>query len=135
MKMKSVREMVCLAVLLTFLAGRTEAGSMIIPAWAFEGGNVVIHADPDEYADAGPLFEDPKHPYTIGLLRSIPRVGRSEKLKRLSTIKGMVPSLFNLPKGCLFSERCPDVFDQCQKARPDLIDLGGGRQVRCYKYV
>ena len=88
-----------------------------------------------EYADVGPLFEDPKHPYTIGLLRSIPRVGRSEKLKRLSTIKGTVPSLFNLPKGCLFSERCPDVFDLCQKARPDLIDLGEGRQVRCYKYV
>jgi len=64
MKMKSVREIVCLAVLLTFLAGRADAGSMIIPAWAFEGGNVVIHADPDEYADAGPLVvSGPKEPW------------------------------------------------------------------------
>ena len=64
MKMKSVREIVCLAVLLTFPAGRADAGSMIIPAWAFEGGNVVIHADPDEYADAGPLVvSGPKEPW------------------------------------------------------------------------
>ena len=59
-----------------------------------------------EGADVDTLFSEPKHPYTIGLMSSIPILGIGKKEKRLSTIPGMVPSLFKLPQGCLFHERC-----------------------------
>jgi len=71
-----------------------------------------------EFADVNTIFSNPKHPYTIGLLESIPTVGRKTSDGKLSTISGTVPSLFNLPSGCLFSDRCPDVFDDCRKVEP-----------------
>ncbi|MCU0564941.1 MAG: ABC transporter ATP-binding protein [Desulfobacterales bacterium] len=71
-----------------------------------------------EYADARTLFADPKNPYTVGLLGSIPVLGRRGVRGRLRTIPGMVPSLLRLPEGCLFSDRCPDVFDDCRLQRP-----------------
>ena len=88
-----------------------------------------------EYADVKTLFADPKHPYTLGLMNSIPKMGRKQKKARLHTIKGVVPSLFNLPPGCLFSDRCPDVMPQCRETKPELINLDGTRLVRCLKYV
>jgi oligopeptide/dipeptide ABC transporter ATP-binding protein len=86
-----------------------------------------------EYAAVGPLFAQPLHPYTVGLLGSIPKIGSQKHQKRLNTIKGVVPSLFNLPQGCLFSDRCPDVFDRCPQEKPPLYPLED-RQVRCFKY-
>ncbi|MCP4687298.1 MAG: ABC transporter ATP-binding protein, partial [Desulfobacterales bacterium] len=88
-----------------------------------------------EYADVNTLFSDPKHPYTIGLMRSIPVLGGKTRGTRLSTISGTVPSLFNLPEGCAFSDRCPDVFDDCRRTRPEMKSVGGNHIARCLKYA
>ena len=88
-----------------------------------------------ESADAETLFADPKHPYTVGLMNSIPVLGIGKKEKRLSTIAGVVPSLFNLPRGCLFNERCTAVRKECAGAAPPMIDLGGGHIVRCHLHA
>jgi len=88
-----------------------------------------------EFADVNTLFSEPRHPYTVGLLQSIPVLGRSGAKGRLATIRGMVPSLFNLPDGCLFSDRCPDVFDDCRRVSPEMVVVGDGQKARCLKYV
>jgi oligopeptide/dipeptide ABC transporter ATP-binding protein len=88
-----------------------------------------------EYADVETLFAGPKHPYTVGLMQSIPVLGRKTQDGRLSTIKGVVPSLFNLPGGCLFSDRCPDVFDDCHRIEPDMYGVGNNHTARCLKYA
>ncbi|MGD9972670.1 MAG: ABC transporter ATP-binding protein [Desulfatirhabdiaceae bacterium] len=88
-----------------------------------------------EYTDVETIFANPKHPYTVGLLNSIPVLGQKMLKKRLSAIPGMVPSLFNLPSGCRFSDRCPDVFDDCRKIEPDMITIGPGHNARCLKYA
>ena len=87
-----------------------------------------------EEADVETLFEDPKHPYTVGLLGSIPVLGRGKKQRRLQTISGVVPSLFNLPEGCLFSERCSEARQECGRVAPQLVALGNGHIVRCHNY-
>ncbi len=88
-----------------------------------------------EAADVDTLFSEPKHPYTIGLMSSIPILGIGKKEKRLSTIPGMVPSLFKLPQGCLFQERCSGAYTECDQLEPPMIDLGNGHIVRCHKYA
>jgi peptide/nickel transport system ATP-binding protein/oligopeptide transport system ATP-binding protein len=88
-----------------------------------------------EYTDVKTIFSNPKHPYTVGLLDSIPVLGRETEGGRLKTINGIVPSLFNLPEGCLFSDRCPDVFDQCHKVRPEMYHVGENHTARCLKYA
>jgi peptide/nickel transport system ATP-binding protein len=86
-----------------------------------------------EMADARTLFNQPLHPYTIGLLRSLPRVGRDVK-QRLASIPGSVPDPFNLPKGCSFYPRCPaPKRDTCQVNVP-LTELSPGHWVRCTLY-
>jgi peptide/nickel transport system ATP-binding protein len=88
-----------------------------------------------ESADGETLFADPKHPYTIGLMNSIPVLGMGKRQRRLSTIGGVVPSLFNLPGGCLFHDRCSMVMKDCESVAPPVIDLGNGHTVRCLLYV
>jgi len=88
-----------------------------------------------EGADVDTLFNEPKHPYTIGLMGSIPILGIGKKEKRLSTIPGVVPSLFKLPQGCLFHERCSVAQTECDQLEPPMIDLGNGHIVRCHKYA
>ncbi len=88
-----------------------------------------------EYADAKTLFRNPKNPYTVGLLGSIPVLGRKTTSGRLKTIPGVVPSLLRLPQGCLFSDRCPDVFDDCRRMAPEMVPAGANHYVRCLKYV
>ena len=88
-----------------------------------------------EFADVNTLFSNPKHPYTVGLLESIPTVGRKTSDGKLSTISGTVPSLFNLPRGCLFSDRCPDVFDDCRRIKPKMYNVGKNHISRCLKYA
>jgi len=88
-----------------------------------------------EFADVNTIFSNPKHPYTVGLLESIPTVGRKTSDGKLSTISGTVPSLFNLPSGCLFSDRCPDVFDDCRKIEPKMYSAGENHIARCLKYA
>jgi len=87
-----------------------------------------------EYASADALFSRPKHPYTAGLLRSIPVIGREVVDGRLQTISGVVPSLFSLPTGCSFSDRCPDVFDDCRSVDPQMVEADKQHFVRCLKY-
>jgi oligopeptide/dipeptide ABC transporter ATP-binding protein len=88
-----------------------------------------------EYADVRTLFARPKHPYTVGLMRSIPILGQKTGAGRLSTIKGVVPSLFSLPDGCTFSDRCPDVFDDCRRIEPRMYPVGDNQFARCLKYA
>jgi len=88
-----------------------------------------------EFADVNTIFSNPKHPYTVGLLESIPTVGRKTSDGKLNTISGTVPSLFNLPSGCLFSDRCPDVFDDCRKVEPKMYNAGKNHIARCLKYA
>jgi len=82
------------------------------------------------------IFEDPKHPYTQGLLRSIPKLGdRSRKgRQRLKEISGMVPSLYELTTGCSFSPRCLETMGICKEKPPEFKDLGNGHYARCWLY-
>jgi peptide/nickel transport system ATP-binding protein len=80
------------------------------------------------------LFEEPKHPYTRALLASIPHVGEKSD-EELATIKGMVPSPFNLPSACLFHPRCPDFMPgKCDVVPPKFGHLGNDHWVRCLLY-
>ena len=88
-----------------------------------------------EYSDVRTIFASPKNPYTVGLLESIPVLGRDTQNDRLQTISGVVPSLLNLPPGCLFSDRCKDVFNDCQRVEPDMYTVGKNHYVRCLKYA
>jgi oligopeptide/dipeptide ABC transporter ATP-binding protein len=88
-----------------------------------------------EYADVRSIFVDPKHPYTQGLLNSIPRVdGDDTKKERLEAIPGLVPSLFDLPEGCKFLERCKYAFHPCAGEEPPLGKNDSGHFVRCWLY-
>jgi peptide/nickel transport system ATP-binding protein/oligopeptide transport system ATP-binding protein len=88
-----------------------------------------------EYTDVKAIFADPKNPYTVGLLESIPVLGRENKEGRLKTISGVVPSLMNLPSGCLYSDRCPDVFNDCRQVEPEMYQVDANHFVRCLKYA
>ncbi len=78
------------------------------------------------------IFYRPKHPYTRGLLDSIPHFETGTKLDSLKTIPGLVPSLANLPSGCRFSERCFRVSDKCRQVEPTLAGAYGTHQVSCH---
>jgi len=88
-----------------------------------------------EYADVVELFASPKHPYTQGLMDSIPRldVPLAED-KMLKAIPGVVPSLYGLPEGCHFRERCSQAFDMCREKIPPLFETKSGHLVRCWLY-
>jgi oligopeptide/dipeptide ABC transporter ATP-binding protein len=87
-----------------------------------------------EYTEVKRLFAQPKHPYTVGLLHSIPVLGRGRRDQKLKAINGVVPSLLNLPSGCLFSDRCPVVFADCRNVEPQIYGVGEDHIVRCLKY-
>ena len=84
-----------------------------------------------EYAGVGELFAHPLHPYTEGLLKSVPVLGR--KVDTLYSIPGTVPSPKDYPEGCRFAPRCAYCTPRCEKEAPPLYDLGGGRRVRCFR--
>ena len=86
-----------------------------------------------EKASVRQLFHDPLHPYTRGLLNSIPKVGRTEG--DLQTIEGAVPSIYNLPAGCVFSNRCGECGRICQEKEPPTLQLEDCRVVKCWKYT
>jgi oligopeptide/dipeptide ABC transporter ATP-binding protein len=83
-----------------------------------------------EEADVVSLFRKPLHPYTEGLLNSIPRLNRPKG--RLHVISGQVPNPVNLPQGCSFNPRCPYAKDICGERTPELADVGAGRLVSCW---
>ncbi|MGE3315662.1 MAG: ABC transporter ATP-binding protein [Planctomycetaceae bacterium] len=76
------------------------------------------------------IFRSPAHPYTRGLMASLPASGK--RREKLYTIPGNVPSIMDMPAGCKFCTRCPEVFDRCRTDEPILHDLGEGHRVRCH---
>lgn len=84
-----------------------------------------------EYGTTEEIFKNPFHPYTKGLLASIPR--KDKDIERLYTIEGTVPTLQDMPKGCRFCTRCKDADERCWKERPDMYEIGE-RRVKCFKY-
>jgi oligopeptide/dipeptide ABC transporter ATP-binding protein len=89
-----------------------------------------------EEASAQELFESPGHPYTRGLLGSLPKLDVAARLdahrNRLNEIKGMVPSLRDLPEGCAFAPRCEFATDQCRAAYPPLVEQRPGHAIACW---
>ena len=89
-----------------------------------------------EEAPAAELFDAPGHPYTRGLLGSIPKLDvaahADRRRNRLSEIKGLVPSLFNLPPGCSFAPRCARASDRCREATPPLEEHRAGHFIACW---
>jgi oligopeptide/dipeptide ABC transporter ATP-binding protein len=79
------------------------------------------------------VFKSPRHPYTAGLLRTIPRIGH--KREQLDTIEGRVPNLITPPPGCRFHPRCPQATERCRQERPAMIEVGAGHRVACHLYA
>jgi oligopeptide/dipeptide ABC transporter ATP-binding protein len=87
-----------------------------------------------EYGTVYDVFRTPRHPYTQGLLKSIPSLNRSEGKRRLEAIPGIVPSLLELPKGCRFQDRCSYANDACRMTEPELREVSvGGQLCRCLR--
>lgn len=84
------------------------------------------------------LFERPLHPYTRGLLDSVPRLGESKSAIRLSSMRGWIPSASELPRGCVFAPRCPLAVERCRRERPPLEGASphgeGRRRIRCHRW-
>lgn len=91
-----------------------------------------------EEGPVGEVFRNPKHPYTMGLLASMPRLGDASRMKqageKLSAIPGMVPSLMNMPSGCAFSPRCKFAIDACRAAVPALEEINSQHRSRCIRW-
>ena len=87
-----------------------------------------------EIGQAFTIFKDPKHPYTRGLLGSVPKMGERSKRgrRRLNEISGIVPNLYELPSGCSFHPRCSEAMAICRNETTELIDLGENHWVRCW---
>jgi oligopeptide/dipeptide ABC transporter ATP-binding protein len=86
-----------------------------------------------EFAPIHELFNHPHHPYTVGLLKSIPRPDlKKKKGTPLDAIQGVVPSLMNLPTGCRFSDRCDLSEKRCLHEAPPLTEISSGHQSRCW---
>ncbi len=87
-----------------------------------------------EEADVFELFKNPLHPYTRGLLASIPRLDVKTD-ERLKTIPGVVPSAYEMPKGCRFCTRCSEVMDICHEKTPPVVEVAKGHKVACWKFA
>ncbi|MDA1865888.1 ABC transporter ATP-binding protein [Bacillus cereus group sp. BY128LC] len=77
------------------------------------------------------IFQSPNHPYTKGLLNSLPKISNGVK-ERLAPIQGVTPNLLHPPQGCPFAERCPHAMDICEKERPPYFEIGDGRRSMCW---
>jgi oligopeptide/dipeptide ABC transporter ATP-binding protein len=86
-----------------------------------------------EQSDVRSAFHDPKHPYTQGLLHSIPSLAKRKE--RLEPIKGVVPDPYDLPPGCVFSPRCPHVMEICEKEEPPSLEVVEGHYAKCWLYA
>jgi oligopeptide transport system ATP-binding protein len=86
-----------------------------------------------EIAEADRLFADPRHPYTVALLASVPAETPAER-KQTAPLEGQVPSPIDLPPGCRFAGRCPRVMPRCHAERPKLRVVGPGQQAACHLY-
>src|SRR6056297_1406131 len=100
---------------------------MVERVLVFYAGQIV------ERAQIHDLYENPKHPYTKGLIKSIPRIGK--KRQRLDTIQGMVPSPFEFPQGCRFNPRCEHAMDICKEKEPPEVEVGDRHTAKCWLHV
>ncbi len=86
-----------------------------------------------EIGDVYNIFDNPLHPYTKGLLHSVPNIKLDEE-NELFQMPGEPPNLTHPPSGCRFHPRCPRAMEICSKLEPDLIEIGRGRHVKCWLY-
>jgi oligopeptide/dipeptide ABC transporter ATP-binding protein len=90
-----------------------------------------------EEASVEALFEQPRHPYTVGLMKSLPRLDKAafdiERRRRLTEIPGMVPALKNIPAGCIFAPRCAFAVERCRRAAPPLEEKNPGHYAACFE--
>jgi len=94
--------------------------------------SVMYAGDVSETASVAQLFKNPLHPYTQGLLRSVPK---AEQSGELATIPGSVPNLISPPSGCRFHPRCPKAMDICSREKPETIEHSSGHWVACHLYT
>jgi peptide/nickel transport system ATP-binding protein len=94
--------------------------------------NVMYAGQIVEQANVFDLFDRPMHPYTRGLLASIPKATEKRAARRLPSIPGIVPDPARLPGGCRFRPRCEHAMPICQQREPGLVDVGEGHRVRCW---
>lgn len=85
-----------------------------------------------EIADRNRIYEDPLHPYSVGLMKAIPVP--NPKVKSEAVLQGEIPSPIDPPAGCRFHPRCPKAFERCPLEEPELTDVGENRQVACHLY-
>jgi oligopeptide/dipeptide ABC transporter ATP-binding protein len=85
-----------------------------------------------ERGEAKEIYANPRHPYTVGLLRSVPRLDLPRRAK-LDPIDGQPPDLINLPPGCAFRERCRWAIDKCATDMPELVELADGHLSACFR--
>ena len=102
-----------------------------VVSWMADNVAVMYLGKVVEYSDVRTIFKNPKHPYTKGLLNSIPKIGQKEKL---IPIEGSVPDPFERPVGCGFAPRCPHVMDKCRE-EPPIVKKETGHQVSCWLEV
>lgn len=84
-----------------------------------------------EIAEVHDLFHNTLHPYTMGLMKAMPKLG--DKRERLYDIKGIVPHITDMPQGCRFAPRCPYAVEMCHTSCPEIADAGDGHMVRCHR--
>lgn len=124
--MRDVKEKLSMAVMLIThdLGIVAEMAERVVVMYA---GKVI------EESDVKPLFKNPLHPYTIGLLKSIPRL--DVRTDRLNAIEGLVPSPYAMPEGCRFNPRCRNATDRCRSVEPPLIEVDNNRKVACWRHI
>ncbi|MFA5404652.1 MAG: ABC transporter ATP-binding protein [Ignavibacteria bacterium] len=122
LKIKSEREKSAILLITHNLGVVAEMCQRVIVMY---GGKI------QEIANVNEIFSNPKHPYTIGLLESLPDP-YSKSVQKLKAIPGLIPHILELPKGCKFCTRCTKVTDECKAIEPELKKISNGHFVRCH---
>ena len=102
-----------------------------VVAQTCEKAAVIYAGEIVEYGTVHEVFKDMRHPYTIGLMNSIPKIHVDER--RLHPIEGLMPDPMSLPEGCKFCDRCRFAIEKCKKENPEMMKLGGEHSVRCFR--
>ena len=102
-----------------------------VVAQTCEKAAVIYAGEIVEYGTVHEVFKDMRHPYTIGLMNSIPTIHVDER--RLHPIEGLMPHPMSLPEGCKFCDRCRFAIEKCKKENPEMLKLGGEHSVRCFR--
>ena len=102
-----------------------------VVAQTCEKAAVIYAGEIVEYGTVHEVFKDMRHPYTIGLMNSIPKIHVDER--RLHPIEGLMPDPMSLPEGCKFCDRCRFAIEKCKKENPEMMNPGGEHSVRCFR--